>query len=134
MEEVANQRRLWFSLRTLLAMMAGCSFVAFVTQWLISQSRGVMSYPMVTSWALGSFAGLYLAARSNRSTLLGAICGGMLGNLVFPGTIIIFLYVNGMNGVNSLSALWMQIAFAVCGSGLLAAIVGIIREGISLRR
>ena len=47
----------------------------------------------------------------------------------FPGTIIMFLYFNGMNGVNSLSGLWMQIGFAACGSGLLAAIVGIMREG-----
>ena len=127
-----------FSLRTLLAVMAGCSFVAFVLQWVISHGAGAQgaclrSLLIVTPWAIGSFVGFYLAARRNRSTLLGAICGGVIANLLCPGAIIFYLYLNQMNGVRSLNGMWMQLAFAVCGSGLLAAVVDILRTGLRLR-
>ena len=56
--------------------------------------------------------------------------GGLLGTILCPGSIIVYLYLNGMNGVNNLNALWQISALAACGSGLLAAFVGIPREGI----
>jgi hypothetical protein len=78
--------------------------------------------------------GFYLAARRNRSTLLGASCGGVVGTLLFPGTIIVYLYLNDMNGVRSLrDNIGMQLALAACGSGLLAAVVDILRTGLRRR-
>ena len=125
-------RSRWFSfrLRTLLAVMTGCAFVAFVAQWILSQAGGVRTAILVIPWAIGSFAGIYLAVRSNRSTLLWAMGGGVLGCLLCPGTLVVFLYLNDMNGVKSLSILWKQLAIAVCGSWLLAAFIGTTREGL----
>jgi len=122
-----------YSLRSLFAATAGISFVAFVAQWLISQF-GARVIIYVIPWAIGSFVGFYLAVRRHRSTLLGAICGGVIGTLLFPGTIVIYLYLNNLNGVRSLrDNIGIQLALAACGSGLLAAVVDILRTGLKLR-
>jgi hypothetical protein len=134
MTETTRQPQLLFSLRTLLAVVAGCSFVAFAAQWLLALGAGPRTPIIIVPWALGSFAGIYFSARSNRSTLLGAICGGALATMIFPGTLVMYLYLNGLNGVRSLSGLWMQLELAVCGSALLATIIAIPREGLRLRR
>ncbi len=126
-----------FSLRTLLSVMTGFSFIGLVVQWFISSGAGDRPLNLslsVIPWALGSFTGIAIAARRHRSTLFGAMVGGTLGALICPGLIIVFLYLNGMNGVRSLNGLWLQLAFAACGGGLLAAFVGIPREGITIRR
>jgi hypothetical protein len=122
----------WFSfrLRTLLAVMTGCAFIAFVAQWILSQTGGIQTAILVIPWAIGSFAGIYLAVRRDRSILLWAVGGGTLGCLLCPGSLVVFLYANNMNGVNSLSILWHQLAFAAAGSWLLAAFVGTTRHGL----
>jgi hypothetical protein len=129
-----THRRTSYRLRTLFAVTAGISFVGFVTHWLLSQGIGARVIMIVVPWAIGSFAGIFLAARGNRSTLLGAICGGVIGSLLFPGTMIFYLYLNDMNGVRSLrDTLGAQLVFAVWCSALLAAVVDILRTGLKLQ-
>jgi hypothetical protein len=123
-----------YSLRTLLAVMAGCAFIGFVTNWLLAMGLGARVI-VVIPWGLGSLLGIYFADRYKRSTLVGAMIGGMVGHMIFPGSIIVYLYLNQMNGVRSLlENVWMPLLLAACGSGLLAAIIDIFRTGITLRR
>lgn len=126
-----------FGLRGMLSLMAGLAFVGFVANWLVS-NRGENDPPwaaalLVLPWAAGSLAGIATAIRFNRSTILGSIIGGVVASLICPGSFIIYWYLNGLNGVTNLTALWFLLGFAACGSGLLAAFVGIPREGIRLR-
>ncbi len=128
----------YYSLRTLLAVTAGIAFVAFIARWMLTFDESRL-YPMLRlalfllPWAIGSFLGIAIAARYQRSSLLGAICGGILGAWLCPGLPFVYSYANGLHGVRSLSLVGEQLAFAACGSGLLAGIVGILREGITLR-
>jgi hypothetical protein len=123
-----------FSLRGLLSLMTGLAFVGFVANWMLSlgsnMPRNLLLF--VLPWAIGSLAGIATAIRFQRSTVLGSMIGGVVAAILCPGSIVIYLYLNGMNGVNSLSSFRFQLAFAACGSGLLAAFVGIPREGIRL--
>jgi hypothetical protein len=121
-----------FSLRGLLSLMTGLAFVGFVANWLLSldSNRPWNLVLFVLPWAIGSLAGIAATIRLQQSTLLGSIIGGVVAAILCPGSITIYLYLNSMNGINSLSSLWFQLAFAACGSGLLSAFVGIPREGI----
>ena len=130
-----RQYSLRFGLRGLLSLMTGIAFVGFIANWLRSQSDNMPPWVLalyVLPWAIGSLAGIAMAIRFDRSTVLGSVVDGLLGPIICPGSIIVYLYLNGMNGVNSLNALWQILALAACGSGLLAAFVGIPREGIRL--
>jgi hypothetical protein len=127
-----------YGLRTLLALMTGAAFIAFVVHWLISIGGAgppIRLVLLVAPWAIGSFAGIAIAARRNGSALVGAIAGGTLATFICPGLVWIFLYLNEMIGVVSLlDTLGCDLAFAACGSGLLAAFVDIPRSGFTLRR
>lgn len=131
------QRTFYFSLRTLLSLSAGMAFVGLVVHWFISMGSGEFHVArhilLIAPWAIGSFAGIWAASRRSMSTLFGAIVGGVIGTFVFPGLLVIYLYFMGLNGVNSLWVVPQQLAMAFCGSGLLAAFVGIPREGIGIR-
>ena len=131
------QRTFHFSLRTLLSLSSGMAFVGLVIHWLSTSTPNEIHIArhilLIAPWAIGSFAGIWFASRRSMSTLFGAIAGGVIGTFVFPGLLVIYLYFMGLNGVNSLWVVPRQLAMAFCGSGLLAAFVGIPREGIALR-
>jgi hypothetical protein len=117
--------------------MSGAAFIALVVQWQISVRGGDMAFRIALStvpWAIGSLAGIAIADRRDRSTLVGAIVGGTLGTFICPSLIGIYLYLNGLNGIKSLNGVWWQLAFAACGGGLLAAFIDIPRRGLTLRR
>ena len=126
-----------YSLRTLFAITAGFAFISFVAHWLIA--TGLAGPPLrlvllILPWAVGSLVGMAIAIRRGISTLAGTMIGGTLGTLICPGTIFIYLYLNSMNGVRSLDTIGWQMGLAACGSGLLAAVVGILREGVTILR
>jgi hypothetical protein len=124
-----------FGLRGLLSLMAGVAFVGLAANWVLSIRDNMPPWVLalyIIPWALGSLAGIAMAIRSGRSTVLGSLIGGPLGTFMCPGLIFMYLYLRGMNGVNTLWPVGQLLVLAACGSGLLAAFVGIPREGIRL--
>jgi hypothetical protein len=117
--------------------MTGVAFVGFAANWVRSLRGDLPLWVLalyVIPWAVGSLAGIAMTIRSDRSTVLGSMVGGLLGTFLCPGLIIMYLYLNGMNGVNTLRPWGQILVLAACGSGLLAAFVGIPREGFRLIR
>jgi hypothetical protein len=123
-----------FGLRGLLSLMTGLAFVAIVANWLLSQ-RGDsdpawLVVLLVVPWTLGSIGGIATAIRFKHSTVAGSMLGGVMASIICPGSIIMYLDLTQPNSINILSALWIVLGLAACGSGLLAALVGITREGV----
>ncbi len=116
-----------FNLRTVFAVVAGCAFVAFAAKWLMSLDPDLHPIRLgllIVPWAVGTFVGIAIAGRRHRSTLAAAMVGGSLAATMCPGLFLVYA-----NGLTHLSALGQLLAFAACGSGLLAAVVDIVRQG-----
>lgn len=116
-----------FSLRTLLAVTSGVAFVAFVAQWMLSVGGNPLQVGLFLSpWASGSFCGILVMRLRGRSTLLGAVVGGVTGTAVFPGVPFFCSFVFGLHGVNSLWWLGILMIWSMVGNALLAVVVGIL--------
>ena len=121
-----------FRLRLLFALTTVLACVAFIAQWLISVGMhpaavGMLAIPLTAS----ALAGIAFTVRRNKSTLMGAIIGGVTATMVCPGSYILFLCAKSMNAVSDLSGLWFALGISVVVSALIAAVIGVLREGLA---
>ena len=114
--------------------------MAFIAQWLISiglEARLVAMAVLPTT--IGSCAGMAIAGKRKKSTLAGTILGGVLASLICPIVSAIYLWISEeISFVEVPVAFFMfgvsSVIFAFCGSALFAAVVGVLREGITISR
>jgi hypothetical protein len=111
-------------------LMAGIAFITFVARSFISGGMPpVFVGILIIPWAVGSLVGIRITTKRDQSTLLGATLGGALGTLVCPVSIILYRY-----GLEHLFDMCRYLAIAACMGGLLGAIIGVVREGITTSR
>lgn len=117
-----------FGLRTLLAVMPAISFIFWLFSWLLRNDSDWWLLALVAAWAIGSMFGMLTCAHRPGRTLMASLCGGC--SAVVP-CLVIFLGVSDIpsSAVPGIFAVWIGIAAGA--SSVLAAIVGIGREGIT---
>ena len=113
-----------FGIRSVLAATACIALLAGAIRWLLQMGVpvvGVVIY--ISPWAIGSFAGMLLMRRQHRNQVLGAVLGGSIG--------VVGMFLMGELRVVQFLVL---LTTAACGSTILAALFGIVMDGVTLRR
>jgi hypothetical protein len=129
----ANQ----FGLRSIFALTAGIAFSAFALRSMLSLMGAELTLEVALvflPWAVCSMVGIVAAARCDRSTIAGGIVGGVAGAAIHPGISIVYFFVPGQPSVGLFRQIAFLLTLAACGSGLLAAVIAIVREPFQIRR
>ena len=117
------------TIRSALAATAGLAFVALCIRWFIDMGvPPAMLATLLVPWACGTFLGIAVMRRRGWSTLLGGIVGGALGVLVWA--IGLGIFGRTPHGEDVL----ILLALGVCGSGIVAGLVGVVADGVTWRR
>lgn len=90
-----------------------------------------MSAVLILSWAVGTVVGIFLAERFSQSTVAGSLIGGIMGTLSCYLLLEAFVLRSRMLAELSVSGIMMFVGFSMCGSAVFAALVGIVRGGIT---
>ena len=126
-----------FGPRSIFTLTAGIAFLAFVLRWMLSLNGAEFTLEVALFFlplAVYSIVGIVAAARCDRSTIVGGIAGGVAGAAIHPGISYVYFYLAGRTSAGFVQQLAFLLTFAACGSGLLAAVVAIIREPFHIRR
>ncbi len=125
--ESATSPQSQFGLRTLLAIIAGLALVFWLLGILIRNSAWSLVV-MVMFWAIGSFLGMW--GRQRGRTLLGSIVGGCLPVIAF---LVVYVCVQRNVPFSSMPLFFVGwIGIGIGASSILALVVGILREGITI--
>jgi len=120
-----------FRIRTLLAVTAGFACVAWIIAWLVRNDSEWQQIVMALLWAIGSLIGMYACRRPARSTLIGSILGGWTVVVIWAWTLPIGPKAHlGF----SIAILQLWLAVSAGASSILAVVVGVLREGITISR
>ena len=115
----------------MFAIVAGCGFIALAIRWLLDlgvTASGVAF--LVVPWVLGSLGGIVVMRRLGRSSVIGGILGGGCGAML-----CLFIDMFRTLGWSPwpIEQLVLIFAFTMCGGGLLAGIIAVVLDGLSIR-
>lgn len=122
-----------FRLRTLLAVTAGLAFGFSLFSLLLRNNADRWLLVLLPLWAIGSLIGMAISSRDRGRTLLGSLIGGCIPVVVVVGA---FVWTNkqdmeiGFTTALGIFGVWIGISAGA--SSVLAVIVGVLREGISV--
>jgi hypothetical protein len=130
--EILVKRIFRFRIRTLLAVTAGIACVLWLIAWTARNEFG-WNPGAIALWAIGTFAGMYACRQPTRSTLLGSLLGGWFVVVAFSAWWVLDRGGPIHHGLY-IGLIKIFLACSTLGSSILAVVVGVLREGITISR
>ena len=126
-------------IRSLIAVTGALAFVAAGTRLLVElRIPTTMIVVIIVPSATCALIGTTLTRGKNHSTLLGSMIGGGLGVLI--ATLVFWFlfapnyYYSYFERRDATFLFTLASAICLCGSGVIGGMIGIIREGVAVRR